>query len=181
MTILFAHGLESGPIGRKSQALMDAGYEVLAPDCRGLDLATRVERLVEALVTAKAFGAVGDELEGPPKQAPLLLVGSSFGGIAGLVAALVAEERGVVLQGLLLCAPALMLPLPPGTVERLALPSARTILVHGTRDEVIPIEVSRRFAAEHGAELREVDDDHGLGHAGLPVILAAVKELHPPR
>ena len=165
MTILFAHGLESGPVGRKSQALADAGYELLAPDCRGLDLAARVERLVEALVTAKE---------------PPLLVGSSFGGIAGLVAALVAAERGVALRGLLLCAPALMLPPPPGTVERLALPPARTIIVHGTRDEVIPIEVSRRFAAEHGAELREVDDEHGLGHAGLAVILEAVKELHEP-
>ena len=165
MTILFAHGLESGPVGRKSQALADAGYELLAPDCRGLDLAARVERLVEALVTAKE---------------PPLLVGSSFGGIAGLVAALVAAERGVALRGLLLCAPALMLPPPPGTVERLALPPARTIIVHVTRDEVIPIVVSRRFAAEHGAELREVDDEHGLGHAGLAVILEAVKELHEP-
>jgi pimeloyl-ACP methyl ester carboxylesterase len=167
MTILFAHGLESGPIGRKSQALVDAGYEVLAPDCRGLELAQRVQRLVEALVQAKA-------------PAPLL-VGSSFGGIAGLVAALVAAERGVIVSGLVLCAPALMLPPPPGTVERLGPLPARTILVHGTRDEVIPIDVSRRFAAEHGAELREVDDDHGLGHAGLPVILAAVRELHERR
>lgn len=163
MAILFAHGLESGPIGRKSQALLDAGYEVLAPDGRGLDLAQRIERLVEVLVAT----------EPTP-----LLVGSSFGGIAGLVAALVAAERGVTVPGLVLCAPALMLPPPPGTVERLRCP-ARTILVHGTRDEVIPIEVSRRFAHEHGAELREVDDDHGLGHAGLPVILAAIAALHP--
>jgi pimeloyl-ACP methyl ester carboxylesterase len=169
MTILFAHGLESGPIGRKSQALVDAGYEVLAPDCRGLDLAQRVARLVDALVGAQASAGA----------APLL-VGSSFGGIAGLVAALVASERGVTVPGLVLCAPALMLPPPPDTVERLRCP-ARTIVVHGTRDEVIPIELSRRFAKEHGAELREVDDDHGLGHAGLPVILAAVRELHAPR
>lgn len=168
MTILFAHGLESGPVGRKSQALVDAGYEVIAPDCRGLDLAQRVARLVEALVAAQASGVVP------------LLVGSSFGGIAGLVAALVATERGVTLPGLVLCAPALMLPPPPETVERLRCP-ARTIVVHGTRDEVIPLELSRRFAAEHGAALREVDDDHGLGHAGLPVILAAVRELHAPR
>jgi predicted alpha/beta hydrolase family esterase len=166
MTILFAHGLESGPVGRKSQALVSAGHEVLAPDCRGLDLARRVEVLVEAIV-----GAEG---------APPLLVGSSFGGIAGLVAAQLAAARGVVVPGLVLCAPALQLPPPPGTVERLACP-ARTILVHGTRDEVIPIEVSRRFAREHGAELREVDDEHGLGHAGLPVILAAVRELHEAR
>lgn len=165
MTILFAHGLESGPVGRKSQALVDAGHAVISPDCRGLDLAQRVARIVEVLLATSP---------------PPLLVGSSFGGIAGLVAALVAQARGVTLPGLVLCAPALMLPPPPDTVERLRCP-ARTILVHGTRDEVIPIALSRRFAAEHGAELREVDDDHGLGHAGLPVILAAVRELHTPR
>jgi pimeloyl-ACP methyl ester carboxylesterase len=161
MTILFAHGLESGPIGRKSQALLDAGYEVIAPDGRGCDLAQRVAGLVAALVAA----------EHPP-----LVVGSSFGGIAGLVAALVAAERGVVVPGLVLCAPALMLPPPDGTVEGLWCP-APTIIVHGTRDEVIPIEVSRRFAREHGARLREVDDDHGLGQAGLVAILTAVREL----
>lgn len=168
MTILFAHGLESGPIGRKSQALLDAGYAVIAPDCRGLELAQRVEVLVQTLVA----GHEGRAFDPPP-----LLVGSSFGGIAGLVAALVAAERGVTVRGLLLCAPALMLPPPPGTVEHLRCP-APTILVHGTRDEIIPIEVSRRFARDHGAELREVDDDHGLGHAGLAVILAAARELH---
>jgi pimeloyl-ACP methyl ester carboxylesterase len=169
MSILFAHGLESGPIGRKSQALVDAGYEVIAPDCRGLDLAARVARLVAALL--------GNEARGLPDAPPPLLVGSSFGGIAGLVAALLAAERGVVVRGLVLCAPALSIPPPPGTVERLRCP-ARTIIVHGTRDEMIPIEGSRRFARQHGAELREVDDDHGLGNAGLPVILAAVRELH---
>ncbi len=161
MRILFAHGLESGPIGRKSQALIDAGYEVIAPDCRGLGLAQRVPLILEALTSA----------ERPP-----LLVGSSFGGIAGLVAALLAAKRGVVVPGIVLCAPALMLPPPPDTVQGLGCP-APTIVVHGRRDEVIPIEVSRTFAREHGAELREVDDDHGLGHAGLGVILEAVREL----
>lgn len=161
MHLLFAHGLESGPIGRKSQALIDAGYEVIAPDCRGLNLAQRVPVIVAALMAA----------ERPP-----LLVGSSFGGIAGLVAALMAAERGVVVPGIVLCAPALMLPPPPDTVQGLGCP-APTIVVHGLRDEVIPIEVSRSFAREHGAQLREVDDDHGLGNAGLAVILAAVREL----
>lgn len=162
MAILFAHGLESGPVGRKSQALVDEGHDVVAPDCRGLDLARRVERLVAALVSTRAE--------------PPVLVGSSFGGIAGLVAAMLAAERGAAPRGLVLCAPALAIPPPPQTVERLGCPCP-TILVHGTRDEVIPIEVSRRFARAHGVELREVDDDHGLGHAGLPVMLAAVREL----
>jgi pimeloyl-ACP methyl ester carboxylesterase len=162
VTILFAHGIPSGPTGRKPRALREAGYELIVPDCRELDLAQRVEVLVEVLV----------EAERPP-----LLVGSSFGGMAGLVAGLVAAERGVVVPGLVLCAPALMLPIPKGTVRRLRCP-APTIIVHGTRDEVIPIDVSRRFARKHGALLREVDDDHDMRHAGQTALLAAVRELH---
>lgn len=164
MKILFAHGLESGPWGRKSLALAEAGYEVLAPDCRDQDLATRVQRLLDALLQA---------------DPPPLLVGSSFGGIAGLCAALLAAERGVVVPGLVLCAPALMIPPPKGTIEALACP-APTIVVHGTRDEVIPIDVSRRFAQVHGAILREVDDDHRLAQTGLRAILDAVRELGGP-
>lgn len=160
--LLFAHGLESGPIGRKSQALIDLGYEVIAPDCRGQDLPTRVDRLIATL------------LEHP--QRPPLLVGSSFGGIAGLVAALVAAERGVVVAGLVLCAPALMLPPPPGTVTQLGCP-ARTIVVHGRSDEVIPIDVSRKFCREYGATLREVDDTHALAGPGLAAIIDAVEQF----
>ena len=163
-TLLFAHGLESGPVGRKSQALLDAGYEVIAPDCRNEDLGLRVQRLLQAI-------------EAMPS--PGVLVGSSFGGIAGLVAAIVAADRGRPLPGLVLCAPALMLPPPPGTAASLRRP-APTIIVHGVADEVIPVQLSRDFAREHGAELREVDDGHGLGEAGLPVILDAVAQLAGP-
>ncbi|MEM9453556.1 MAG: hypothetical protein AAGF11_05205 [Myxococcota bacterium] len=164
MKILFAHGLESGPIGRKSQALIDAGYDLHAPDCRGKDLAQRVAELLDAIV----------QIEPPP-----LLVGSSFGGIAGLVAAIMAADRGVLIPGLVLCAPALMRRPPPGTVDALRCP-APTVVIHGTRDEIIPIEVSREFAREHGAELREVDDDHRLAGSGLDAIMAAVAERADP-
>ena len=38
-----------------------------------------------------------------------------------------------------------------------------TRIVHGTRDEVVPVETSRRYAAARPlVTLREVDDDHGL-------------------
>lgn len=164
MKILFAHGLESGPIGRKSQALIDAGYDLHAPDCRGQDLAQRIARLLDAIV----------KTEPTP-----LLVGSSFGGIAGLVAAIMAADRGVRVPGLVLCAPALVRNPPPGTIDALRCP-APTVVIHGTHDEIIPIEVSRSFAREHGAELREVDDDHRLAGRGLDAILTAVAERTQP-
>ncbi|RLB55124.1 MAG: alpha/beta hydrolase [Deltaproteobacteria bacterium] len=39
-----------------------------------------------------------------------------------------------------------------------------TLIIHGTRDETVPIETSRSYVADHpGIELIEVDDDHRLG------------------
>lgn len=159
MQVLFCHGLESGPWGRKSIALRDAGLEVIAPDGRGQDLAARVDAIAQAIADAPA--------------APLV-VGSSFGGIAGLVAAIVADARGARVRGLVLLAPALFVPAPPILGDRPLRPPAPTLILHGTRDDICPIEVSRRFAAEHGARLIEVDDDHRLV-GSLPRIVDAVR------
>jgi len=50
-----------------------------------------------------------------------------------------------------------------------------TVIVHGARDEVVPVEGSRVYAAarEH-VTLREVDDDHGLA-SSLDVIEQVVR------
>lgn len=158
VALLFCHGLESAPIGRKSQALIDAGYRVTAPDCRGKGLAERVEIIVEAL---RGCGAG-------------IVVGSSFGGIAGLLAVKAAAQVDAPVDALVLCAPALQVPIPPGLPQELA-PPCPTTVVHGTADDVIPIEVSRRFAREHGVTLHEVDDDHRLASAGLAKLLDVVE------
>ncbi len=47
-----------------------------------------------------------------------------------------------------------------------------TLIIHGTRDEVVPITSSRDYAAAHGLPLLEVDDDHGLA-ASVDRIAAA--------
>ena len=149
MTILFCHGLESGPHGAKYHALTDAGLDVQAPDFRGEDLSTRVTHLQRLL----------GQLESPP-----LLVGSSFGGITAVLAAM---GSGAV-RGLVLCAPALAL---ADTVLAVAAP---TVIIHGTRDEVCPIALSREYAAADGVRLIEVDDDHRLARS-LDRIVAEVR------
>ena len=56
-----------------------------------------------------------------------------------------------------------------------------TVILHGTRDDVVPIETSRRFAAERPhVKLIELDDDHEL-LATLPVILDVIEQLVPKR
>lgn len=160
MRVLFAHGLESGPTGRKTEWLRAAGHEVRAPDCRGLDLVARVDILAAALHD-----------DGPSR----VLVGSSFGGIAGLLAAIIAAREGHGPRALLLCAPALQVPVPAGLVESLA-PPCPAAVVHGTRDEIIPVAIGQRWAEDYGARWWPCDDDHGLG-ASRGVILAALEEL----
>jgi pimeloyl-ACP methyl ester carboxylesterase len=138
--IVFCHGLESVPHGRKYHAMVDAGLDVVAPDCQKKNLVERVEILTAAI----------------EEHAPVLVVGSSFGGMAGLLACLQASHQP---RHLLLLAPALQLPTPVGVTLRCPVP---TTIIHGTRDEIIPIDLSRRFAAAHGATLVEVDDSHAL-------------------
>ena len=123
-TILFCHGLESGPYGSKYQALKSAGWNVLAPDCRGMGLQERVALVVPLLLEHKPY-----------------VVGSSYG---GLVAVLAGQIAGVELPGLVLCAPALERDEEPNTHPETLRLVGPTILVHGTQDTVIPVEVFRK-------------------------------------
>ena len=43
--VIFCHGLESSPHGRKYQALLAAGLAPISPDCQGQHLAARVATL----------------------------------------------------------------------------------------------------------------------------------------
>jgi pimeloyl-ACP methyl ester carboxylesterase len=54
--------------------------------------------------------------------------------------------------------------------------TAPTIIVHGTQDYVVPVEVSRRFAQKSGVSLIETPDGHRL-HDSLGQIVQAVNSL----
>jgi len=167
LDLLFFHGLESGPRGRKVQAFEAAGHRVRSPDMRGLDLAARLPVATAAL--DEACAAVGR---------PPIVVGSSYGGITAVLVAMAVAARATPLRlpGLVLAAAALELPEPPVLaigVERLDA-GCPTILVHGLRDDVVPIAWSRRYAARTGSALWEVDDDHGLG-SSVEVLLRACR------
>ena len=155
--IVFAHGLEGSPEGRKIQHLRSNGFTVEAPDGRGLSLADRLVGLEQAT-----------------RSGGILLAGSSYGGLAAAHLALAHPERFV---GLVLMAPALHHSEHP--VENAALlrpPSGiPTIVIHGRRDAVVPITVSRRYC-EEGATLIETDDDHRLV-ASLSQIVRAVRDV----
>ncbi len=126
-----------------------------------MNLAARVDALVPVLEAA----------DHP------VIVGSSYGGITALCASVRVTEAGAPVTGLLLCAPALGRTEPPADTMRLY-PPAPTVIIHGTGDEVVPIEVSRTFAAAHpdGVRLIEVDDEHRLARS-LDRIVAETRAL----
>lgn len=152
MRVVFLHGLESGPHGSKFHALRKAFPSVTAPDCKGvLDIETRVSMILKHL-----------------DEEPALLVGSSFGGLA---AGLVYQQRPDLVQGMVLCAPALH---RPAAQQIQSLPSG-TIIIHGTRDDVVPVQHSRDAALRFSATLIEVDDDHRLSKSGRLMVQSVGK------
>ena len=144
-TVIFSHGKESGPWGTKIRAMAklakELGCAADSIDYRGIaDPGERVAKLVR-----EARG-IDDAL---------VLVGSSMG---GHVATAAAEILGAA--GLFVLAPAYYMPgyeelTPPA-------PGMPFCIVHGWRDDVVPVENSIRYAGACRAELHIVDGDHRL-------------------
>jgi Predicted hydrolase of the alpha/beta superfamily len=150
--VVFSHGQESGPWGRKISALAETaraeGYGAESVDYRGIDSPReRIAKLVEFC----------KDLSGD-----LVLVGSSLGGYVALASASLLHARGVFLM-----APAIYMEglpeLRPGVLD------CPATIVHGWRDEVVPWEHSVRFAQTYGATLHLLDGDHRL-HDQIRVI-----------
>jgi pimeloyl-ACP methyl ester carboxylesterase len=150
--VVFSHGQESGPWGRKIASLAEIarseGYGAESVDYRGIDSPReRITRLVDFC----------KELQGD-----LVLVGSSMGGYVSVASASLLHARGVFLM-----APALYM---EGLPElRAGIMDCPTTIVHGWRDDVVPHDHSVRFAKQYNAALHLVDSDHRL-HNQLRVI-----------
>lgn len=150
--VVFSHGKETGPNGRKIQQLRTIA-EACGAQTLSIDYTSTMnpdERVVILLET---------EL---PVHSGLILVGSSMGGYVSTVASQTLKP-----DGLLLMAPAFGLndyssPYPPPL-------AAHVVAVHGWQDEVVPVEHAIHWARLELAKLLLVDDDHSL-HRELPVV-----------
>ena len=144
-TVIFSHGQESGPWGTKIRAMADLarelGCEADSIDYQGIaDPSERVAKLINEVQD------IDDKL---------ILVGSSMG---GHVATAAAEKLGAA--ALFVLAPAYYMPgfedlTPPP-------PGMPFTIVHGWRDDVVPVENSIRYAGECRATLHVIDGDHRL-------------------
>ncbi|PLY03325.1 MAG: alpha/beta hydrolase [Desulfuromonas sp.] len=147
-SVWFAHGKESGPRGRKIEALSRVatalGWAMESPDYQGMDdPEARVAHLLECYQATSG---------------KLVLVGSSMGGYVSLVAA-----QQLAPEGLFLMAPALAM---PGYAQaEPELRAAQTLIVHGWRDAVVPPQNVISYAEARQIPLHLLDDDHPLGNS----------------
>ena len=143
---MYLHGLESTSQSGKARLFAQRFPGMLTPDFAG-DIDDRMRQL---------YPILGD-------QRDWTLIGSSFG---GLMAAVFTVERPEQVRKLILLAPALHLP-PFATRSLNRRCPVRTVLVHGTRDNVVPPELVRDLAGQVFLHLEylAVDDDHRLHEA----------------
>ncbi len=155
MQVVFLHGLETGPYGTKYHALRGVVPDLLAPDCEGIfDIDERL-------------AVIERELAGKNE---LLLVGSSFGGLAAVLFASRHPERVI---GCVLCAPAVE-HLDIGTLRHLPV---ETVILHGRQDDVVPLAASEALAARFAtARLLVVEDGHRLA-SSLDVLVDEVRAM----
>jgi alpha/beta superfamily hydrolase len=144
-TVVFSHGKETGPWGSKITAMAATAREldlaVETVDYQGIeDPAKRVDKLLQ----------LGSTMTGS-----MVLVGSSMGGHVSAAAAHRLRARG-----LFLLAPAFyMAGYEAYTPQDVDCPTA---IVHGWRDEIVPVGNSIRWAREHKAALHILESDHRL-------------------
>ncbi|MGV3622425.1 MAG: hypothetical protein ACO1OB_16525 [Archangium sp.] len=202
-TVLFIHGLESGPRGHKARALAEAGFDVVAvqmPSSRSAMLKDPLTQLslTSALVVliSSAFAgfvwcaatlvllalsfrpwraavtrrmwrrSLDVQREALKTNAIDVVLGSSFGGAVALELLAGGDWKG---RTVLLC-PAHRLVAQRANITAPSLPQeADVLIVHGTRDETVPLQHSRDL----GGRLVEVDDTHRLIDTATPENLKA--------
>mgnify|MGYP003520751101 CR=1 FL=1 len=149
-TVVFLHGLESGPNGLKIQAMRSVaealGWRTLAPDFRGMpDPEQRTDYLLQQL----------------PAGETMRLVGSSLGGYVAARAVELASSNTRI-EGIFLLCPAFDLLGYPLTRPAQGLRGQAVRIVHGRHDAVVPLANSLRAAEAWQCPLLITEDDHSL-------------------
>lgn len=190
--LAYLHGFASGPLSRKGQRLArvlgDRGLELELPDLNRPSFArlsptAALGAVDEMCADGERWCFVGSSFGGwlaarwaelhPDRVERLVLLCPGFG-LADRWPVLLGPERMAQWerQGALEMpdGAGVLVPVHWGFyLETRAQPAwpevpCETLVIHGTRDEVVPVEGSRRYAAERDrVELLEVDDDHSLG------------------
>ncbi len=144
--IIYLHGLDSTSQSGKARQFAQKFPGMLTPDFTG-SFDERMKQLRPIL----------------GGQTDWTILGSSFGGLMGAIFTL---EHPTQVRKLVLLAPALMLP-PFDSYFDLQPVSVPTVVVHGTEDDVVPLEPVRELAEKAFTNLTYffVRDGHRLQKA----------------
>lgn len=144
--LIYLHGLESTSQSGKARLFAAMFPGMLTPDFTG-PFEQRMQQLYPIL----------------GKQSGWTIIGSSYGGLMG---ATFAHDHPARVRKLILLAPAIILP------EFAARPDLRpvsvpTVVIHGTQDDVVPLEPVRALAKKYFSDLtyHVVNDGHRLHQA----------------
>ena len=140
--LIFVHGSESNSQTYKATLLRGLFPGMLTPDFTG-PLAERMTQLEGILGNQTGWTIIGSSLD-------------------GLMAALFAAQHPGQVRKLVLLAPALILPeFAENLPTSISIP---TVIIQGTRDELIPLGLARKLAEKAFTNLTYlvVDDDHRL-------------------
>ncbi len=148
MKMIFSHGMESGPWGFKIKHLTLVAerhsLDVESIDYTDtMDADVRAERLISVL---------------KQEPEPVILLGSSMGGYASVVASQTMETRGMFLL-----APALYM--PGSGIQEYASSSPHIEIIHGWSDDVVPVDNIIRYARETSCYLHILNENHDLNNS----------------
>jgi predicted alpha/beta hydrolase family esterase len=139
--VYFLHGMESGPIGSKSQALREI-MDLQAPDFQGMDIEERLEKAMSLLAREENHSVV--------------LIGSSLGGLlATLLWSLMSEK----IAGLLLLVPAW----ERADLSHIQALHPNTQVILAEDEEVLSVESQKEQCRKWKIEPVLVTDTHRLG------------------
>jgi len=141
--IIYLHGLESTSQSGKARQFAEKFPGMVTPDFTG-EFEERMKQLKPILGRKKNW----------------TIIGSSFGGLMGTVFTC---QKPTQVRKLILLAPALLRE-PFGSYLNLEPVSVPTIIIHGTGDDVVPLEPVREIAEKLFTNLQYivVDDGHRL-------------------
>ncbi len=144
--LIYLHGSESTSQSGKARLFAQMFPGMLTPDFTG----TFVERMQQL-----------DPILG--SESMWTIIGSSFGGLMG---ATFTHDHPDQVRKLILLAPALILPEFASRAD-LKPVSVPTVIVHGTQDDLVPLEAVRPLAEKYFTNLTYhiVDDGHRLHKA----------------
>lgn len=159
-SLIYLHGSESDSNSGKARQFREWFPAMLTPDFKGSfeERMIQLQPILEPSRRSDAENFVAKENLRDDSQ--WTIIGSSFGGLMGTVYTCKNPTR---VRKLILLAPALLRE-PFGSFLDLQPASNPVTIIHGTRDDVVPLEPAREVAQMLFTNLNYivVDDDHRL-------------------